>query len=289
MIKEIEAKTLLSSAKQQDPWFGVKYTMNLYRGCQHQCIYCDSRSECYQIENFSDILIKSNALELLPKELASKRVRGTIGLGSMNDSYMPIEAEMKLTQRALKIIAQYRFPLHIMTKNKLVLRDIELIRRISEVYAAVSFSVTTADDELARVVEPGASAPSERFLAMRTLADEGILTGTVMMPILPFLGDTQKNITAIVTQTHKAGGKYVIPSFGMTLRDRQRAYYYEKLDEHFPGLRERYERAFGNDYSAGARNSRQLERVFVELCKQFSIDTAIPQYEPGDKDQLSLL
>ena len=127
MIREIQAKVLLSHAKQPDPWFGIKYGMNLYWGCQHQCIYCDSRSECYQIENFADILVKVNGIELLRKELASKRVKGTVGTGSMNDPYMPLEEELNLTGRALKVIAQFGFPVHVITKSDLVLRDLDTL------------------------------------------------------------------------------------------------------------------------------------------------------------------
>src|SRR5512140_1498109 len=156
MIKDITAKTLLSSAKQPDPWFGIKYTMNLYRGCMHQCIYCDSRSECYQIENFTDVLVKVNAIDLLRKELPRKRVKGTIGTGSMSDPYLPLEATLNLTGRALEVIAQQQFPLHALTKSDLVLRDLETLREISRVYAAVSFTITTADDDLGRKLEPGA-------------------------------------------------------------------------------------------------------------------------------------
>src|SRR5512145_617941 len=156
MIREVTAKTLLSSAKRPDPWFGIKYTMNLYRGCPHQCIYCDSRSECYQIENFTDVLVKVNAIDLLKKELPRKRVIGTIGTGSMSDPYQPVEAARRLTAQALEVIAEQRFPLHALTKSDLVVRDLDTLQHIAQVYAAVSFTITTADDELGRKVEPGA-------------------------------------------------------------------------------------------------------------------------------------
>ena len=127
MIKDIRAKVLLNTVRQPDDWFGLMYNMNLYRGCQHQCIYCDSRSACYQIENFSDVLVKANAIQLLRHELSRKRVKGTIGTGSMNDPYMPIEAQRKLTRQALQVIAEYRFPVHIITKSDLVLRDLDIL------------------------------------------------------------------------------------------------------------------------------------------------------------------
>jgi DNA repair photolyase len=289
MIKEIQAKVLLSSAKRPDPWFGIKYTMNLYRGCQHQCIYCDSRSECYQIENFADILIKANAIDLLRKELARKRVKGTVGTGSMNDPYMPLEATVNLTRRALEVIAEFRFPVHIITKSALVLRDLDMLREISQQYAAVSFTITTADDELGKKLEPGASLVSERFEAMRALASNGILTGVTMMPILPFIEDNEENIAQIVTRAHESGATYIIPAFGMTLRDRQRAYYYDKLDGLFPVLRRKYEQRFGDRYSASALNTKKLEQVFGELCDRYGIATRIPQYAPQTATQMRLV
>jgi DNA repair photolyase len=163
MIHEVTTETLLPSSKQPDPWFGIKYTMNLYRGCQHQCIYCDSRSECYQIENFAGVVVKINATDLLKKELPRKRVKGTIGTGSMSDPYLPLEATRRLTAQALDVIATHQFPIRVLTKSDLVLRDLETPRVISRSYAAISFTITTADDELGKQVEPGAPLVSRRF------------------------------------------------------------------------------------------------------------------------------
>lgn len=288
MIKPIQAKVMLSHVKQPDTWFGLKYSMNLYRGCQHQCIYCDSRSECYQIENFSDILYKENAIELLENEMARKRVKGTIGTGSMNDPYMPVEAKLKLTQQALELIARYRFPVHVITKSDLVLRDLDLLRRINEVYTAVSFTITTADDQLAKKLEPGAPPPSARLRAMKILADNGILTGVTMMPILPFIEDNEENIRQIVTLAHEHGAAYILPGFGVTLRDRQRSYYYDKLDRHFPGLRQQYERQFGGQYFAPANNYERLKMLFDELCQQVGMANRLRPYQPQAATQLTL-
>ncbi len=289
MIKEIQAKVLLSHVKQPDTWFGLKYNMNLYRGCQHRCIYCDSRSECYQIENFDrDVLVKANAIDLLRQELARKRVKGVIGTGAMNDPYMPVERDLNLTGRALEVIAQFRFSVHVLTKSDLVLRDIDTLCEINERYAAVSFTITTADDELGKKLEPGASLVSERLKAMQVLAQRGIHTGITMMPILPFIEDNEENITRIVRLAHEYGATYIIPSFGMTTRDRQRAYYLNKLDELFPGLREKYERRFGDQYYCAANNMPRLTKRFNELCQQYGIATRLPQYAPETGVQLSL-
>ena len=288
MIHEITAKTLLSSSKRPDPWFGIKYTMNLYRGCQHQCIYCDSRSECYQIENFADVLVKVNAIELLKKELPRKRVKGTIGTGSMSDPYLPLEATRRLTAQALEVIAEQQFPLHALTKSDLVLRDVGTLRRIAQTYAAVSFTITTADDELGKQVEPGAPLVSRRFAAMSKLAEAGLLTGVLMMPILPFIEDNPENITTLVTRAQACGASYILAAFGMTLRDRQRAYYYTQLDRLFPGLRKQYEQQFGLRYSAGARAAQHLEQIFNEACARYGIATRMPFYEPAPPLQPAL-
>ncbi|MCF7793715.1 MAG: radical SAM protein [Candidatus Cloacimonetes bacterium] len=250
--------------------------MNLYRGCQHQCIYCDTRSECYQIEDFeNEILYKENAVELLRIELASKRVVGTIGLGSMNDPYQPIETELKLTHKALEVIAEFGFPLHIITKSVLVLNDLEILKKINRVYATVSFTITTTDDDLSKIIEPRASLSSERYDAMKILSENGIQTGISMMPILPFIEDNVKNISDIVEKANLAGVKYIIPAFGMTMRDRQRQYFYKKLDEYFPGIKQKYIHKFGGNYSCGVENYQELKKVFQEKCHEYGISTRI--------------
>ncbi len=287
-MKQITARTLLGTVRQPDDWFGLRYNLNLYRGCQHQCIYCDSRSECYGIEDFSEVLVKQNAVDLLRRELAGKRVRGTIGTGSMNDPYQPLEAEVGLTRRALEVIAEFRFPVHILTKSALVLRDTELIGRIGRVYSAVSFTITTPHDDLARKLEPGAPPPSERFGAMRALADAGILTGVLLMPVLPFIEDEPADIELLVRRAAESGARYIIASFGMTMRDRQRAHYYAALDRLFPGLRGKYERAFGESYSCPCRDARRLEQSFGELCAGLGVATRIPRHAAAGRRELNL-
>jgi len=288
MIKEIRAKTLLNSVRQPDDWFGLKYNMNLYRGCQHQCIYCDSRSACYQIANFSDVLVKANAIDLLRNELSRKRVKGTIGFGSMNDPYMPIEVQYNLTRQALQVIAEFRFPVHIITKSNLVLRDLDILCEINQVFAAVSITITTPDDALGKKIEPGAPRVSERFKALQVLATNGITAGITLMPVLPFLEDDLESIHQIVFQAHQTGVGYIIPSFGMSLRDRQREYYYQKLDRFFPGLSQQYQRAYGDQYRAAVRNSNLLEMKFKDWCREFGIATRMPRYSRPQDRQMHL-
>ncbi len=282
-ITEIIAKTILNHVKQPDTWFGLKYNMNLYRGCQHQCIYCDSRSDCYRIEDFADIQVKVNALTLLEDVLPRKRIRGTIGFGSMNDPYMPVEREYRMTGQALEIIARHDFPIHILTKSDLVLHDLDTITEISRVYAAVSFTITTANDDLAEKLEPGAPRPSARFKAMRCLADAGILTGVTMMPLLPFLEDNEENIRQIVTRAEGSGASYIIPAFGVTLRPGSRDYYYQKLDQRFPGLKEKYIHHYGDQYQCSVPNWQELNRIFQEEITRAGIRSKIPVFIPEER------
>jgi DNA repair photolyase len=290
-VIEIQAKTILATIQHPDELFGMKYNMNLYRGCQHQCIYCDSRSQCYEIENFNhDVLVKINALERLEKELPCKRLKGIVGTGSMNDPYMPLERRYDLTGRALEALARHCFGVHINTKSDLVVRDADRLVTIhKQVQASVAFSITTADDELASKVEPGAPPTSARLRAMQTLAGRGLPVGVCMMPVLPFLEDTPENITAIVELAAQHGASFILPWFGMSLRDRQRDYFYTQLDRLFPGLRDRYERAYGERYGCPARNAGQLADLFHNLCARYGLLTHIPIYEPRqDPRQLTL-
>jgi len=289
-VKEIRAKTLLSRVKNPGSWFGVTYNMNLYRGCEHHCIYCDSRSECYQIADFDgELLVKANAIELLCQELAGKRVKGTIGTGSMQDPYTPSEAALNLTGRALEVIAQFRFPVHIITKSDLVLRDLEKLVEINRVHASVCFTVTTADDTLAGQLEPGAPAPSSRFRAAEVLGGRGIQVGITMMPILPYIEDSVDNIAEILRRAHECGVSYVVPWFGMSLRTGQREHYYRELDRLFPGVRQRYEERYGTQYECPCPNASHLSEVFHRLREQYGITTSVRPYRSAEAEQPSLL
>ncbi len=282
-IHEIQAKTLLATIKSPDPIFGMKYNMNLYRGCQHQCIYCDSRSLCYQIEDFRDVLVKVNAIELLEGELSRKRVKGPIGTGAMSDPYLPVERQYNLTGRAMQVIAQHGFPVHIITKSDLILKDLETFVEINQVHAAICFTITTADDELGKKLEPGAPLVSARYRAMRILAGRGIPVGVTMMPILPFIEDNPENITAIIERATENGASFIIPWFGMSMRDRQRDYYYEQLDRLFPGMRQKYERRFGERYSCPANHASQLGQLFNQLCARHGLANCIPPFPSAEK------
>lgn len=276
---EIEVKSILNKVNGQDDWFGLTYNMNLYRGCEHQCIYCDTRSECYQIEDFgNEILVKTNGINLLRNTLPKKKLIGTIGFGSMNDPYTYAEAKYGLTGQALEVIADQGWPVHIITKSDMVLKDLSTLIRINTVMAQVSFTITTVDDDLAKKIEPGAPSPSRRLKAMKALAENGIRTGIIMMPVLPFILDTQLNLTMLVEAAHANKAAYILPAFGMTLRDRQREHYYSALDQNFPGIRQKYETTFGEKFSATSPRKEFLEGLFSKLCRQYGISTRIEKY-----------
>ncbi len=198
----------------------------------------------------------------------------------MNDPYMPIERKANLTGRALEIISRNGFPVHIITKSDLVMRDLEILKEINKVYAAVSFTITTTDDDLAKKLEPGAPPPSVRWNAMKTLSDAGILTGVTMQPILPFIEDTPENISSIVELAHENGASYILPWFGMSLREGSRDYYYDKLDKLFPGVKQRYVQRFGGRYICNTPNWRQLDDLFQKAIYKYGIATQMPIFTP---------
>jgi len=288
MQQFVKAKTILTKYKQADSWFHIKYAMNLYRGCQHQCIYCDSRSECYRIANFEDIVIKENAIELLRSELRKLKEKDTIGTGSMNDPYMPIEQEVQLTRRALEVIEEFRFPVHVITKSDLVVRDYELLKRISRVFATVSITITTADDALSAILEPGAPVSSRRFEAVRKLSEGGVRAGILMMPVLPFVNDTEENIRQMVEKAREAKAAYVLPAFGMTLRDKQRAYYFDKLAQWDASVLAKYEKYYHGQYSFLSPAHNKLSALFSKLCNFYGIKMEIPAYEKVGGGQMTL-
>ena len=277
MVHEIEAKKLLITNKHPSSWFGVKYYLNIYRGCMHGCIYCDTRSECYNIDNFdSDISIKTNAIDLLKKELHNKRYRETIGFGSASDPYVPIEKDYELTKQALEIIKELRFPLFLLTKSNLVIRDTGIISQINKQnYACVAFTITTTDDNLAKIIEPHAPLPSERLKAMSILSVMGIRTGAVIMPVLPYITDTKENIIDIVKQAKLHDANFVYPSFGVTLRDRQRDYFYNHIQD---DIRKKYIDRYKNYYQCTSSNYKTLKTALLNACKEYDISSEMPSY-----------
>ena len=268
----IRAKTILSKVKYGNEWYGIDYNMNLYRGCPHSCIYCDSRSNCYHIENFDLVRGKENALYILEQELSKKRKKGIIGIGSMSDTYNPKELEYKQTRGALKLISKYGFGVSIDTKSDLILRDIDLLKEInSKNNVIIKFTITTPNDELSKIIEPNVCISSKRLQAIKILSDNGIFTGIIMNPMLPFITDKEEDIKELVKLAYENGAKFIHTYMGMTLRENQRDYYFDKLDQHFIGIKEKYIKYYGDKYNCIVPNYKRLYKVFTDECTKYGI------------------
>ena len=244
--------------------------MNLYRGCTHGCIYCDSRSKCYQMaHNFEDIEVKGNALDLLEAALRRKRKRCMIGTGAMSDPYMPLEKRLEYTRRALLLIEQYGFGIALQTKSDLILRDLEILKRINgKTKAVVQITLTTADEELCRIIEPNVCTTKRRFEVLKTLHDEGIPTVVWLCPILPYLNDTEDNIKRLLEMCVEAKVRGILCfGMGLTLREGNREFFYEQLDRHFPMLKQCYIRNYGNQYVVNSPHDAELMRLFHRTCE----------------------
>ena len=248
--------------------------MNIYRGCAHGCIYCDSRSRCYHFTHpFEDIEVKRNAPTLLESALRAKRKRCMILTGSMSDPYMPCEQELGLTRRCLEIIRQYGFGAAVLTKSDRILRDIDLLEAINdEAKCVVQMTLTTWDPALCRILEPGVCDTQRRIEALAQIQARGIPTMVWLSPILPFLNDTEENILPILRACGEIGVKGIVCfGMGMTLREGNREYYYAALDRHFPGLKERYIQTYGNTYELTSPDSGSLMRLFHSFCESRGI------------------
>ena len=227
----------------------AKNGMNLYRGCSHGCIYCDSRSRCYQMNHaFEDIEVKENAVELLEAALKRKRQKCMIGMGSMTDPYIPLELELEHVRESLKLIERYGFGVTLITKSDRVLRDLDLLKKINEkTKCVVQMTLTNIDDGLSRKLEPGVCTTTRRFEVLKILRDAGIPTVVWMSPVLPFINDTRENISGLIDMCIEAKVKGIICfGMGLTLREGNREYFYKNLDRLFPGIKEKYIRSYGN-------------------------------------------
>lgn len=263
-MHEREAKHILSAQNG----------MNIYRGCSHGCIYCDARSTCYQMNHaFEDIEVKKNAPELLESALRSKRKKCVIGTGAMCDPYLHIEKELRLTRRCLELIDEYGFGLAIQTKSDMILRDLDLLKSINrKSKCVVQMTLTTYDEDLCKIVEPNVCTTARRIEVLDIMREEGIPTVVWMTPILPFINDTQENILGLLEACRKTQVYgIIIFQLGLTLRDGDRQYYYAKLDQHFPGLKERYKRVYGNAYELPVPEQKELMKLIRQKCDESGI------------------
>ena len=263
-MHDIEARAILSP----------KNGMNLYRGCQHGCIYCDSRSRCYHLDHrFEDVAVKANGIALLTAALKRKRRPCMIGTGSMSDPYTPVEEERQMTRRALEVIEKYGCGISILTKSDRILRDMDLLVRIHRrSKAVVQMTLTTMDDELCKLIEPNVCPTSRRIEVLKEFRRAGIPTVVWLCPILPWLNDTPENIRGIVEACAEAGVKGIVCfGMGLTLREGSREHYYTQLDRKFPGLKERTIRTYGSAYELRSAHDRELSELFHRLCAKYGI------------------
>lgn len=259
-----KVKSILSSSNN----------MNIYRGCSHGCIYCDSRSKCYNFtHDFEDIEVKENALELLETSLLSKRKKCMITTGAMCDPYIHLEEKLEFTRKSLELILKYGYGISIQTKSNRILRDLNLLERINEnTKAVVQMTLTTYDEELCKILEPNVSTTKERFATLKILHDKGIPTIVWLTPILPFINDTEENLRGLLSYCKEAKVYGIIFfGFGLTLREGNREYFYQKLDEHFPGIKDKYIKCFGNSYEIESPNSNKLYKILQEECSKNNI------------------
>lgn len=265
-----EYKTILSP----------KNGMNLYRGCTHGCIYCDSRSVCYQMDHaFEDIEIKQNAPLILENQLKRRKQKCMIKTGAMSDPYIHLEDNLKQTRKCLEVIDRYGFGLSIQTKSDRILNDLDLLKSIHhKAKCVVEITLTTYDDQLCKIIEPDVSETSKRINILKILKDEGIPTVVWLSPILPFINDTEENLRGILDACIEQKVKGILYfGFSVTLREGNREYFYAKLDEHFPGIRRKYEETYGDSYVCTSRNHVKLMQIFEETCIEHGI-----LYRPED-------
>lgn len=289
-MHEVKVKGILSP----------KNGMNLYRGCSHGCIYCDARSNCYQINHvFEDIEVKINALELLENSLKRKRKKCMIGTGAMSDPYMHVNDRYNHTRKSLEIIEEYGFGATLITKSSKVLNDLDILKKINEkARCVIQITLTTFNENLCKILEPNVSTTKERFHTLEILRDNNIPTIVWLSPLLPFINDTEENLNGILDYCIKAKVKGILCfGMGLTLRDGNREFFYSKLDKYFPGMKEKYISCYGNRYEIPSPNSQILWSIFIRRCKENNIIYNIDEiweflkFFPENKDkkeQLSL-
>lgn len=284
-MEKIQAKKLLTKTKNRE-WFGTDYTMNIYRGCHHGCIYCDSRSECYQIDNFDQVTYKENALALLNQELQGKRKKAVIGFGAMSDAYNHLERKKCLTKNALELIDTHGFGVSLATKSALLERDIERFKSIQQHSPVnIGFSFSTSHDKLASQIERHVSLPSERFAALAKCKENNLYSGILFMPILPYITDNLKLLVDLIYKAHAANTDYIYPLFGMTLRDRQKDYYIKALEKLSPEIANKYRNDQVNQYFFPAEDYERLNDTFKNLCIKLGISYKMADIIAGYQDQ----
>lgn len=271
-MEYIKTRTIMTKSDQGSRWFGIDYHMNLYKGCTFGCIYCDSRSDAYHIDNFDEIRSKVDALKILEEELASKGYKGVVSFGTLSDPYNELESKYEITRGALELIKKYEFGVSIDTKSDLILRDIDLLKEIAlKNNVIIKISVTTYEDDLARVLEPHVISSTKRFEVLKELRKNNIYAGILMTPVLPFITDSEDNIKTLIHKAKENDAKFIYTKMGMTLRRKAREYYYEHIDKLYPGLSVDYKAVYEKNLVANPLRYKDLLELFVNECTKHHI------------------
>ena len=271
-IQTIPAKSIVHKNQSPSAWFGLDYNMNIYRGCSHGCIYCDSRSTCFQNPEFATVKVKENALQIIRDDLRRKVKTGVVGTGAMSDPYNPLEEQLQLTRHSLELINAYGFGASLVSKSDLIARDVDVLKDIqSHSPTIIKLSITAADDGLSKKLEPNVSVTSKRFEALRTLAANGIFCGVFIVPMLPYITDSTDNLIKLLKMSKEAGAKFVYTYMGMTLRPGSREYFYEHIDKILPEIKEKYMKQFGFRKHCQSPNSKKLWKVLKDECERLGL------------------
>ena len=287
-LEQVAAKTIVQRTRST-AWFGTEYNMNIYRGCPHGCIYCDSRSDCYGTADFDCVRVKENALSVIRDDLRRKVKPGVVATGAMSDPYNPHENNLMLTRRSLELLSAFDFGAAIATKSSLVLRDIDILQEIKEHSPAlVKITITTPHDSISEKIEPYAPKSSRRFATLKELSKNGIFCGVLLMPVLPFISDNPQDIARLVYLAADAGARFVYPFFGVTLRQNQREYFLKAAEEVFPGARTKYLKQYGNNYNCVSPHRAKLQQAFDKACAEtgmlYKMRDIIAGYKKGYGD-----
>ena len=286
-IKEVKAKSILRKHKKIESWFISHYGMNLYRGCSHNCVYCDGRAEGYYVDGEfgKDVVVKVNAIDILQRELSPKRKRTPfkrsfimVG-GGVGDSYQPIEKEYQLTRKALQLIHQHNFPVHMLTKSTLIKRDIDILKKINEKNRVIiSFSFSSVDDKISAVFEPGVPSPTERLKTLAFFKNNGFACGMFLLPVIPFITDTPELIEGAIKKAVEVGLDFVIFG-GMTLKQgKQKDFFFNILKKHYPKITTEYENIYTGDKWGNTTGEyySSINQTFNTIAKTYKIPRRIP-------------
>jgi DNA repair photolyase len=270
-MEYIKTRTIMTKSDQGNRWFGIDYHMNLYKGCSFGCIYCDSRSDAHT-RDFDKIRSKENVLEILEAELASKSVKGVVSFGTLSDPYNKEEKKCEITRGALELIKKYGFGVSIDTKSDLILRDIDLLKDIQKNNnVIIKISITTTDDELAKFLEPKVISTTKRLEVVKKLRENGIYAGILLMPVLPFVTDSEENIKSCVKASFDVGAKFIYTKMGVTLRKNTREYYYQHIDKKYPKLSLDYQGVYEKNTVCNSLKYRSLLEVFINECNHYHL------------------